>query len=95
MRSTETATNKEIDNVSQCNGTVRVFLLIFTIWLCLLETMQLDDPENYSAAVDPDGMTMPNVVMVGWRQFRNSIPQEVVDVVALRNPGQMWSSWTA
>ena len=55
MRSTETATNKEIDNVSQCNGTVRVFLLIITIWLCLLEKMQLDDPENYSAAVDPDG----------------------------------------
>ena len=36
------------------------------------------------APVDSDGMAMSNVVMVGWRMSRNSIPCEVVAAVALK-----------
>ena len=38
------------------------------------------------APVDSDGIAMANVVMAGWRNTRNAIPQEVVDLVAYGRP---------
>ena len=51
------------------------------IW-CSLKMWQ-----RYSSPANLDGPTMKNVMMVGWRKSRNSIPQEVMAMANQRKPG--------
>ena len=61
----------------------------------LLERMQLDNLTKVLRARRFRWHGHVEVAMAGWRKYRNSIPQEVVAVAALKKPAQRWVTWAA